>query len=572
MTGGILQLVASGVEDLFLTRDPQITFFKLMYRRHTNFSLEDVPQYFVHDPDFGKRATCVIGKDSGDLLHRMCLKITLPEIQKLSTTSSFTTDALDNASSFITGTGTIGDSSDTMSNFVGSSSVKPTLFAWIRKIGFSMIKFIEIEINGKVVDRHYGEWMYLFSQLTTLNINDGGLNKLIGDVPELTEFSETKPEYIMYIPLYFWFCRSSGLALPLVSLQYSDVKINVEFYDLDRCYYVSPTHYIKCNADIVNFKSYEFISQRGSDNVDRYGIFSYYDTINNRLYYTSINSDRLIGVPYDGDISNLNNAIRQTILATPKADKYMIKGVSSDFTVKPDLAVSSITVHRRSLKNIKLKECYVLANFIYLDDDERMKFAQNRHDYLIEQLYYTPNLPIEGSNLKLKLDIDQPCKLKIWVAQLDYINNFNDRFNYTDSHIYRRSHDMYYTDPSKIKMFNSTEINDQIGTSLINETTLNLNSQTRLTKRDATYHEKLQPFQHSSNALPKGVGIYSYSLFPFETYPSGTTNMSQIELIETVLKMNYRVNVNQKAKFRSYALCYNVWRVDNGLSSPVFIR
>ena len=569
MTGGILQLVASGTEDLFLTRDPQITFFKLMYRRHTNFSLEDVPQYFMHDPDFGKRSTCVIGKDSGDLLHRLCLKITLPEIQKLSTFNIATPYTSDEISK--TNNGIVDNTTDTMTNFTGSSSVKPTMFAWIRKIGFAMIKFVEIEINGKVIDRHYGEWMYLFSQLTTHN-NDYGLNKLIGDIPELTEFTETKPEHILYVPLYFWFCRSSGLALPLVSLQYSDIKINVEFYDIERCYYLSPTHYIKCNADIVNFKPYEFIKQRGPDNVDRYGMFSYYDTINRRLYYTSINSDRLTGVPYDGDSSLLDYSIRQTILATPKAEKYIIKGESSDYTIKPDLLANTITVRCRSLKNIKLKECYVLANFVYLDDEERIKFAQNRHDYLIEQLYFTPNIPIEGSNPKLKLEIEQPCKLMVWVAQLDYVNNFNDRFNYTDSHIYRRTYDTDYTDPNKIKLYRSTDINDQIGSSLISETMLNLNSQTRLTKRSATYYEKLQPYQHSPNALPKGVSIYSYSMFPFETYPSGTTNMSQIELIETVLKMNYRVNVNQKAKYRSYALCYNVWRVDNGLSSPIFIR
>jgi hypothetical protein len=194
-----------------------------------------------------------------------------------------------------------------------------------------------------------------------------------------------------------------------------------------------------------------------------------------------------------------------------------------------------------------------------------MKFVQNRHDYLIEQLYFTPNIPIEGSNPKLKLDIDQPCKLKVWVTQLDYISSFNDRFNYTDSHIYRRSYDTKYKDPTKIKMFNSTEINNQIGSSLINETMLNLNSQTRLTKRPAAYYEKLQLHQHSTNSLPKGVGIYSYGLFPFETYPSGTTNMSQIELIETILKMNYRVNVNQKAKFRSYALCQMFIVCDNYL-------
>src|SRR5438552_5436643 len=89
MTGGIIQLVAYGHEDLFLTRDPQITFFKVIYRRHTNFAREDIPQYFIHDPDFGKRTTCVISPE-GDMVNRMALKITLPAIPKLTSSNSVT--------------------------------------------------------------------------------------------------------------------------------------------------------------------------------------------------------------------------------------------------------------------------------------------------------------------------------------------------------------------------------------------------------------------------------------------------------------------------------------------------
>jgi hypothetical protein len=213
-----------------------------------------------------------------------------------------------------------------------------------------------------------------------------------------------------------------------------------------------------------------------------------------------------------------------------------------------------------------------LTNYVYLDDDERMMFAQTKHDYLIEQLYFTPNVAIEGTNPRAKLDIDQSCKLTVWLAQLDYISSFNDRFNYTDSHIRKHVYDTNYTDPTKIKMFSNTQIGDEIGNSLIDEEVIRLNSQLRLSKRVNEYFEYIQPIQHAQNRLPKGCGMYSYSLFPTEPTPSGTTNMSQIELVDMVLKMNFRVNISQKAKFRSYSLCYNVWRVDNGLSATVFVR
>src|SRR5579872_5747226 len=170
MSGGILQLVAVGKENLFLTRDPQITFFKIIYRRHTNFAREDIPQYFIHNPNFGKRSTCLISQNTGDLIDKMCLKITLPAIHKLSQCGNEITDNTINTNNIDT---------------INIHTIPK--FAWIRRIGFAMLKYIEIEINNRVIDRHYGEWMYIWSSLTTINITDGGLDKLIGNVPELTE-------------------------------------------------------------------------------------------------------------------------------------------------------------------------------------------------------------------------------------------------------------------------------------------------------------------------------------------------------------------------------------------------
>lgn len=555
MTGGIVQLVAYGREDLFLTRDPQITFFKVIYRRHTNFAREEIPQYFIHDPDFGKRTSCIVSPE-GDLINHMALKITLPAIPKF------------NSSKTVTNLNTAVDSLGTSI----SSDNTATKFAWIRRIGYAMIKYIEIEINGTVIDRHYGEWLHIWSILTTRNIDDDGLNKLIGNVPELIEFTDSKDEYILYIPLQFWFCRASGLSLPLVSMQYSDIKLNLELQTIDNCLVASPTHYIKCAGDLVNFAPYEYLAQKGLDGIDRYGIFSHFDVVNKRLYYTSINPDKLTGIPYDGDVTLLDDASKLSILSTPRSEKYAITGVSTGFSIKPDLAVKSVTTHKRSLKNLLLKECVLLTDYVYLDDDERMKFAQTKHDYLIEQLYYTPDIAIEGTNPKVKLDIDQPCKLTVWLTQLDYISNFNDRFNYTDSHVLKRPYDVGYTDPTKIKTYGNVPVGAEVGNSLIDEEAIRLNSQIRLSKRPNEYYEYVQPTQHALNHLPKGCGMYSYSIVPTDPAPSGTTNMSQIELIELNLKMNYRVNINQKAKFRSYSLAYNVWRVDNGLSAPIFIR
>lgn len=571
MTAGIIQLVACGIEDLFLSGDPQITFFKIIYRRYTNFSREDIQQSFIHEPNFGEISSCIISFE-GDLIDKMALVVRLPEIPKFLDTK--------------------------------------TKIAWVKKIGFAMIKSIEIEINDTVIDRHYGEWLYIWSTLITRNINDNGLNKLIGNVPELIDFTNGKCEYTLYIPLQFWFCRITGSALPLVSLQYCDIKINVEFYPLDKCLYISPTHYIKCVDNIVNFEKNEFLYQKEFNGKECYGMFSHYDVIEKRLYYMHITAEKFRGLPINRFIKNIkNNTDKCTIHST-------IHGVSSDFYVRPEPGAKSITVFNRSLKNITIPKCYLLVDYVYLDQEERLKFAQTKHDYLIEQLYFTPNIAIDSINRKVKLDIDQPCKLQVWLAQLDYIHNYNDRFNYTNSHIIKRPYDVYdsvydsvydndeddelyndvyydniydnaysnscdnlydicnihYDNPEKRRIFDRIKVGEEIGHSLFDEETLLLNSQVRLKTRSYKYFEYIQPIQHFDNRLPKGCAMYSYALFPSLVIPSGTTNMSQIELIEIMLKMSYCINTHRAAKFRAYALCYGIWRVNNGLSATVFIR
>ena len=83
---------------------------------------------------------------------------------------------------------------------------------------------------------------------------------MIGNIPDLTNFTSEKESYTLYIPLQFWFCGNPGMALPCISLLHSDIKINVEFHDVEKCYKLTPTHYIKCRDDIVNFdnKTIEF--------------------------------------------------------------------------------------------------------------------------------------------------------------------------------------------------------------------------------------------------------------------------------------------------------------------------
>jgi hypothetical protein len=208
MAGGLMQLVAYGAQDVFLTGTPEITFWKVSYRRHTNFAMESIEQTFSGQADFGRRVTCTISRN-GDLCYRTYLQVTLPEINQSMTTA-------------------------------GSDGVYAR---WLSYIGEQLIAQIEVEIGGQRIDRQYGDWMHIWNQLTMSSEQQKNYWKMIGNTTQLTyitdpAFAEVSgpcasasgpsqvcaprralPETTLYIPLLFWFCRNPGLALPLIALK-----------------------------------------------------------------------------------------------------------------------------------------------------------------------------------------------------------------------------------------------------------------------------------------------------------------------------------------------------------------
>ena len=166
MAGGLMQLVSIGIEDLYLSNDPEITFFKMVYKRHTNFSQEPVKQLFSTSPDFGKRVSCTLSK-TADLLSTCYVFVELPEIPK-------------------------------------NNDILFEKFRWTRKIGFNIIKSIELEINGKIIDKLYGDWLNIWSLLTVSNDRESE-DLLIGNIPSLYNSSNGISSYNLYIPISFFF-------------------------------------------------------------------------------------------------------------------------------------------------------------------------------------------------------------------------------------------------------------------------------------------------------------------------------------------------------------------------------
>ena len=354
MGGGLLQLVAYGSQDMYLTGNPQITFFKTVYRRHTNFSIESVKQGFQGTPDFGKSVASTLQKN-GDLIYKAYLQVHLPKI-KLAKSS-------------------------TDGGIVDNLATKRA-FRWLNWIGHVIIKTVEVEIGGQKIDKQTGEWLHLWAELTCPPGKAAGYAEMVGNVPLLTQiyfnyerkrpnntniqnetpsgdynFSDnpfssatseiTTNEYTLYIPLQFWFCKNPGLALPIIALQYHDININIEFRELNECIWA------------VALKD------------DKHSSFK---------------------------IDNFGGAA--------------ITGVSD--------SGSDI------LPSINGSETRLYVDYIFLDTEERRRFAQVAHEYLIEQVQFKGSQTITSgasttstTEHTIKLNFTHPVKELVWVVQRD---------------------------------------------------------------------------------------------------------------------------------------------------------
>jgi hypothetical protein len=427
--------------------------------------------------------------------------------------------------------------------------------AWVRYPGYSLIEKLSIEINGRQICKHYGEWMMLWNEMFNVNANVPSFKKMIGDIPELTDFTYGKPSYKIYIPLQFWFCRSSANALPLVSLQYSDIKINLSLKPWNECLMFSPTHYIICSDNITGFIENEYIQQNIDGNIV-YGIFRSFDCYSKKLYYTLLSKSNFKTVPQNAVVTS----------------KYKIIGMTTQFEVLPAVQNSnSITINPASYKYDKLKtlilgDTYLLVNYIFIDEDERLQIAQSKQDYIIEQLYYTEYNNVVGPSETVKVNIDNPCKMMIWVLQQKYIYDSLDYYNYTNTPRHKISQDIDITS----QIYNIGDAVPVFDKHLVLNETILFNQKERLSYRDTKYFRLNQIYEKCVNPPPIGIHSYFFSLNPNTLQHSGTCNMSKIETIEIKMSINPILSTNNVGLFRAYAETYNILRISYGLGAVLF--
>jgi len=597
MGGGLMQLVAYGAQDVYLTGNPQITFWKVTYRRHTNFAMESIEQTFNGQADFGRRVQCTISRN-GDLAYRTYLQVTLPEIGQ-----------------------------DSCCNPAACAKVYAR---WLDYPGEQLISMVEVEIGGQRIDRQYGDWMHIWNQLTLTAEQERGYNKMVGQTTQLTylvdpSFADVDsacanntvpaavcaprnalPETTLYVPLQFWFCRNPGLALPLIALQYHEVRINLELRPSDEVLFAVTDLSEGANlaGAVANGQSVkDAVSyQKSLVAASLYVDYVFLDTDERRRMAQNPHEYLIEQLQFTGDesVGSSSNKIK---LNFNHPCKELV------WVVQPDANVDYCSSF---LKNTHLNKALGAQPFNYTDALDALvntiaAFSGPMGVYMTDAgadgnaafinqagggLFQDPGA---DTNNAVGIQWGQGADANHgfdWIAGAIPGNHLNPVTGTTINTVQGLSSafNPVCTTPAMSVPFPITTIPDSgvsdAGAFVLAETALNLhcwgqnpvvtaklqlNGQDRFSEREGTYFDLVQPYQHHTRNPDTGINVYSFALRPEEHQPSGTCNMSRIDnaTLQLVLSTN-AIGGDATAKVRVYATNYNVLRVMSGMGGLAY--
>ena len=541
MGAGEIILVAYGEENIVLSENPQISFFKIIYRRYTNFSIQTVQVNFLYEASFGKKYTVEIGK-IGDLLHKMWLVIELPDIP------------------------IIYDFNNSVDNKIK--------FKWTRKLAYAIIDYIEIEIGNQVVSKQWGEWMNVLEELNWNNFNDE-INEYIGNTPDLTTYQYLNKNFnskTLYVPLWFWFCNNAGSALPLLCLEYMTIRFNIQLNNFQSCGIFSPSNYIYVQSYFGNGILGEPLFQISNQGI----AWAEFDSIDNGVYDPNTLKIQNYILYYrkmsDNQFVSTSNYIQdlETILTNNNEPiKFVIYGLYSGSIYLPvksnPLDPKSVYIQKtynfNNYDNLVFKNMYLLCDYIFIDKEERKKFYLNKHQYIVEQISFTNPLYYYNLNSRIFLESINPCKYVIFMAQVRYFLNFNvnENFNYN----------LYFFDPklSQIKLNYISNFNRP----LIKNANFSLNSNSTGQDNDMNFYSTLTPFlNYQKGKNYSGFGLNIFELYSTSLQPSGSINLSYFNSFE-INTYIYPIDIDYNQYiFKSYISTYNFLKIANGVAATIF--
>ena len=480
MPNGEIQLVAKSAQDIYLTNNPKISFFKNVYKRHTNFSMELIrlePENINIVLKETEETDIEFKIDrNGDLINNMYMSFTLPDIY--------------------------------------SNTTKK--FQWIHRIGEYIIKEVSLNIGNSKIDTLYGQWLHIWNELTLDEGKTDGYNRMIGNVSDL--YNPLKKDGSTYpgstsvlpsiksrniiVPIPFFFTYNTGLSLPLIALQYEEIKINFKLRPFQELYTI------------------------------------------------------------------IDSSLRKK---SPKQDSDYNLGIFTTHGSSSTITTLNIT------PNLEV-------NYVFLDTEERKKFASNEIDYLVQTINVNKNLTIspETSSDTTKtfdnifdLQLRNPVSHLIWVIQRSDFESTNRFYNYTnwpnktdDPIINTTDYDDFATEDT----VNATIKNSLKNKHILKKATLKLNGNNRFNEKDFEAFSYINNYQHMKK-IPED-GIYSYSFGTdydiTKVQPNGSCNMSAFENIQLELKTSPSTSTNYVYNIYVYAITYNILRIQSGMGGLQF--
>ena len=515
MVGGLLQLAVYGNEDIYLTGNPQITYFKSVYRRHTNFSMENLNVQFIGDRghiDYALTTTKKITTNlevNGDLIGNVYLVLRIPNI--------YTYKKAD---------GTI------------------YRFRWVKNLGFNMIKSVSVAVGGKEIVKHSGEWLHIINELTKSAEQKKVLNRLIGNIPELYDPRNSGGSYpekftdddsspsirgrLIYIPLNFWFNTKPGLSLPIIALQYNKVEIIVELNSLDSLYTLEcKTSVLDDDGNPTSAKFVNFKPRLGNPSSDHH--------IKNFL----------VGKEASNFGWGLEPYVEVNYIYLDKDERKLFGELSHEYLIEQVVETNFYGIKEDNfITEMLLNHPTKYFVFIFKRSDSVSRNDHNNYTNWFDEL----KNPIYFSDLSHYTE---------WYDEIVDDEDFcNTTYEVPVNPITRDNYERYSKD-------------------IIKQGAIKFNGINRINEKETGYFSLLQKHQHNLESDNTGILVYSFSLDPKSFEPSGSANLSGLnrltfEFVLNTLPDHIAKMPKYQYDLNIYQVNYNIFRVVNGMGYQVF--
>ena len=605
MSSSMLQLSAYGPQDLYLTGNPQITFFKVVYRRHTNFSMETIKLGHSGDANnFGQESYFDVPKGGADLIYKMYLTTKLPSISINSTDQT---------------------------KYIG--------FRWLNWPGHTLIKECDISIGGQLVDQITGEWIHIWNELSQKSEKQEGYAEMVGNVPGLTQIqtfnysgtpnlsTEITPEYPLNIPIPFWFTKNPGLALPIIALNNTDIRIRVELKKLDEMIWCSEE-----NANNIRTNVGQSVLTNNTAN-------STIKLVDTEIYAEHIFLDgperkRFAQTPHEYLIEVLKRPVTGETITSASSGKFTKQITSLQhptkeiiWTLQPSwFTQQQYTQSRGGAQwyNYTTEWNYSGFNgsgssnlgpglvggrnpdFFYGKSIQRLPYILGKFTPDFENGFFS-NYNSQATSKGNEASPDLQNAGYDYISQYHITNNNSNLNNYTTKFTNnllgegagrtvvgtRNANDQALLSTNNTQ--DSYAIWSQAGNRLIayskgknpvKNASIIISGITKVNQRDSSYFNLVQPYQHHTCIPAPGINVYSFALDPEEHQPSGSCNFAklnsfdlEIELVSTlnsstylpVLPISKNTNTtNTSYTFKVYAVCYNILRIMSGIGALAY--